>query len=382
MIDFNLPDIGEGLQEAEIVKWLVKPGDSVEIDQVLVEIETDKAVVEVPSPQKGTIAKLHGKPGDVIKVGNPLVSFEAEGTEVSAKEDSGTVVGKIESGSRIIKESPTGISSVKSASGSIRATPAIRNLAAKLNVDLNQVAPTGPGGTISKKDVESLASSNTTREEPVSFSASPNAPEGLKRARRTMARNMAASHSQVALVTLMDDADITHWSDKEDLTARMAFAIAAASRAEPSLNAFYNHENETLQKMKEVHLGLAVDTPDGLYVPVMKNVEKRDATGIRNLINSFKQKAREKAFQPEDLKGGTIILSNYGAIGGRYATPMVVPPMVAIIGVGRTHQELALVVNRPVVRLKLPISLSFDHRAATGGEASRFLSAMIKSLEA
>ena len=381
MNEFILPDIGEGLQDAEIVKWHVNVGDRIEVDEHLVDIETDKAVVEVPSPFTGRIVKLFGKPGDIIKVGHPLVAFESE-TDDPERKDSGTVVGEIQSGSRVLDESPTGIQSGNQHKTTIKAPPAVRSLARSLGVDLNKITPSGPAGTISKADVKKAATTETAAKEPVKteIAADPEF-QPLKRARRSMARNMSVSHAQVALVTLMEDADITHWSEKEDLTVRLAFAVTHACLQEPALNVFYDPEAYAIRSFNEVHLGIAVDTLDGLYVPVLKNAEKRSASGIRDQIESFKQKARSKSFQPDDLKGGTIILSNFGGIGGRYATPMVVPPMVAIVGIGRGHQELALVVNRPVSRMKLPISLSFDHRAVTGGEAARFLTAMIKNLQ-
>lgn len=371
---FNLPDVGEGLQEAEIVQWLINVGDKVAVDQIILIIETDKANVEIPSPYQGIISKLHGKPGDIVKVGDSLVEY-AEESDSNQTADSGTVVGTIESGTEILRESPTGIRVAGPVKTGVKATPAVRALATQLGVDLSTVAATGPKGTITKADVTKAA------ETPAITQSSAGEYQPLKRAKRSMALNMSKSHSQVALVTLMDDANISRWPLNEDLTSRLVLAIVAACQAEPALNVHYDHDALAVHSFSEVHLGIAVDTPDGLYVPVMRNAERLDTTQIRQTINRFKAKAREKSFQQEELKGATLILSNFGGIGGRYATPMVVPPMVAIIGVGRTQEALKWVAEQPHPTKKLPLSLSFDHRAVTGGEAARFLTAMIKNLQ-
>lgn len=323
---FNLPDLGEGLQEATIVEWHVKPGDSLAADQAMVSVETDKAIVEVPAPFEGQVEKLFASVGDTVHVGAPLVGFQG------TTEDTGTVVG-------VLTET--------------RATPAVRSLARSLSVDLAKVKGTGPGGVATSEDVKKAARS------------------GLRGA---MAKNMAASHAAVVPVTLTEDADIEHWPEGTKPLERLARAVVAACRAEPGLNAWY--EDESRRTFPEVHLGIAVDLPDGLIVPVLRNAE----TGLDGLT-SLLEKARSRSLPPAELRGATITLSNYGSIGGRYATPLVVPPMVAIVGAGRIRRQPVVTAQGEVAAHRvLPLSLTFDHRAATGGEATRFLNALIEDL--
>jgi pyruvate dehydrogenase E2 component (dihydrolipoamide acetyltransferase) len=225
MSQFNLPDLGEGLEEAEIVAWHVNQGDHVVTDQPLVSVETDKAVVEVPSPWSGRIARLFGAKGDLVKVGAPLAEF-AEGTE----QDTGTVVGEIERAETPAAE--TKVPPDLTRPRTLQVLPAIRGLARKLDVDLNLVQATGPGGMVTRADVERAAKSLTD--------AGPAEP--LKGMRRAMAQRMASAHAEVVPTTVTDEADIGNWPVTEDITIRLVGAIAAACRAEPSLNVWYNSQ--------------------------------------------------------------------------------------------------------------------------------------------
>jgi len=344
---FNLPDLGEGLQEAEIVEWHVKPGDSLEADQAMVAMETDKAIVEVPAPFSGKVEKLFGDAGSKIHVGAPLIGFEG------AVADTGTIVGDLAAK----KPAPA------------RATPAVRALARSLNVDLATVDATGPGGTATTEDVKRAAR------------APLQAPAGVQKGMRaTMARNMALAHQEVAAVTVIDDADVDHWPKGTSALARLARAIVVAAKAEPGINAWYDAKADARTVREEVDLGIAVDLPDGLLVPVLRNAHKiADATAeLEQLVS----KARDRTLSPEMLRGATITLSNFGAIGGRYASPMVVPPQVAILGAGRIEKRPVVAQDGAIAAHRvLPLSLTFDHRAATGGEAARFLNAVKKDLE-
>lgn len=331
---FNLPDLGEGLQEATIVEWHVKPGDALAADQAMVSVETDKAIVEVPAPFEGRVQKLFAAPGDTVHVGAPLIGVEGENA------DTGTVVGTL---------------------AETRATPAVRALARSLNVDLATVKGTGPGGVASSEDVKRAARGS---------------PAELPGLRRSMAKNMASAHAAVVPVTLTDDADIEHWPQGTKPLARLARAIVAACRAEPGLNAWY--EEDARKVFSEVHLGIAVDLPEGLLVPVIRNAHA-SLDSLEELI----QKARNRELPPAALRGATITLSNYGSIGGRYATPLVVPPAVAIVGSGKiTRQAVVTATGELAAHRTVPLSLTFDHRAATGGEATRFLNALIRDLQA
>ena len=355
---FNLPDLGEGLQEAEIVEWHVKPGDAIESDQAMVSVETDKAIVEVPAPYSGKIEKLFGGAGDKIHVGAPLVGFEGAGA------DTGTVVGNLEA--RTAARSEARVES----RGEVKATPAVRALARSLNVDLSSVRPTGPGGTASTEDVKRAARGDASAALP------------QKGMRSTMARNMAAAHQEVAAVTVMDDADVEHWPKGTSALARLARAMVIACRAEPGLNAWYDAKADARTLREEVDLGIAVDLPDGLLVPVLRNAHKLDEEKLAAELQALVARARERSLSPEMLRGATITLSNFGAIGGRYASPLVVPPMVAILGAGRmTRMPVVTADGALAARRVLPLSLTFDHRAATGGEAARFLNAVKSDLE-
>src|SRR5262245_15755226 len=364
MRQFILPDLGEGLEEAEIVTWHVNEGDHVVVDQPLVSVETDKAVVEVPSPRSGRIARLFGAKGDLVKVGAPLVEF-AEGAE----EDTGTVVGELGRG----KQAPPGTEApaALTRAPTLQVLPAVRALARKLEVDLNLVQATGPGGTITRADVERAAKSL----------AEVGPAEPLRGMRRAMAQRMTAAHAEVVRTTVTEEADIEDWRKGEDVTIRLVRAIASACQAEPSLNAWYNAEAGERRLIKRIDIGIAVDTEGGLIVPVLRNVGERDASDLRAGLDRLRADAAARPLPPEELRGATITLSNFGMIGGRFANLIVVPPQVAIVGAGRIDQRVLVHNGQPAARRVLPLSLTFDHRVVTGGEAARFLVALKSDLE-
>lgn len=365
MKTFSLPDLGEGLQEAEIVTWHVAAGDHVVADQPLVSVETEKAVVEIPSPQSGRIAKLLAETGEIVKIGTPLVEFE----EVEAA-DTGTVVGKIPAGEAGARKAEAE-GEARAAGPRVRATPAVRALARKKGVDLAVVAGTGPDGNITAADVERAATTLA--------GAGPLEP--LRGVRRTMARKMALAHAEVAPTTVTDEADIETWAAEADLTLRLVRAVAAGCAAEPALNAWYDSREEGRRLMSVVHLGVAVDTADGLFVPVLRDAGNRGPDELRRDFDRLKAAVEDRSIQPQDMLGATITLSNFGGIGGRHAALMVVPPQVAILGAGRAAPRVVAVDGRPAVHRVLPLSLTFDHRACTGGEAARFLAAVVADLE-
>ena len=361
---FNLPDLGEGLQEAEIVEWHVKPGEAIESDQAMVAVETDKAIVEVPAPYAGKVERLFGAPGDKIHVGAPLVGFEG------AAADTGTIVGDLST-----KSKPAQAKASSAPRTDVKATPAVRALARSLNVDLASVEPSGPAGTVSTEDVKRAARGEGA-------TASKQAPSAQRGMRSTMARNMAAAHQEVAAVTVIDDADVEHWPKGTAALARLARAIIAAAKAEPGLNAWYDAKADARTLREELDLGIAVDLPDGLLVPVLRNAHKIGGGELAAHLEDLVKKARERSLSPEMLRGATITLSNFGAIGGRYASPIVVPPQVAIVGAGRIEKRPVVTTEGQIAAHRvLPLSLTFDHRAATGGEAARFLNALKRDLE-
>lgn len=362
---FKLPDLGEGLQEAEIVEWRVKEGDEVALDQPLLAVETAKAVVDIPSPQAGRIARLFAKAGEIVPIGGPLVEFEGAREE---REDAGTVVGAVESGGRVLREALAPIG--PGGAGAIRAAPAVRALAHQLEVDLAMVTPSGADGVITADDVRRVARilSETEPAEP------------LRGFRRAMAQNMAIAQAEVAACTVMDDAEVEAWAKSADVTVRLIRALVAGCRAEPGLNAWFESHSLQRRVLKKIDLGIAVDAPEGLFVAVLRDVANRDPADLRRGLDRMRADIAARRMPPEELRGATITLSNFGMIAGRYAAPIVLPPTVAILGAGRLRQEVVAYRGAPAVRRVLPLSLTFDHRVVTGGEAARFLAAVIADL--
>ena len=435
---FLLPDLGEGLPDATIVEWYVKEGDTIRLDENLVSMETAKAVVDLPSPVSGKILKLAGGAGDIIVTGTMLVEFEvdasqpqrAEGQDTGhghghgpaddtpvpvaapapaapAPADAGTVVGAMQVGDAVVAQAAI-------AAGGVKAMPAVRATARKLGVDIARVAPSGADGTVTMDDVKRAAADGSAkpgaaparaitqvaaapahtapaqrstlsqsgkpmRTQPPGAIAS-GQPEQLKGVRRNMARVMADAHAQVVPTTLVDDADLHAWSGRQDITARLVRAIVTACKTVPALNAWFDGANLTRTLHPHVDLGIAVDTDDGLFVPALRNADMLDGNGVRAAIKRLRAQVEERSIPSSELSGYTISLSNFGMFAGRYATPVVVPPCVAIIGAGKLSHDVVAVMGGIEVHRRMPISLTFDHRACTGGEAARFLAALLDDL--
>jgi len=375
-------------------------------------------------PAKGAGAPAPDNEGRVIA--------SDEGGEIKKggtadREDEGTVVGAMVSSNQVIVEQAASV-------GGVKAVPAVRAMARKLKVDLARVAATGAGGVVTMQDVKNAAASGTAslsspagrggegsgrvvpssalrappirstsgagsspegrREEQrstVSQSGKPmrttppsvnvtGQPEQLKGVRRNMARVMAQAHAEVVQTTIVDDADLHQWLGKQDITGRTIRAIVVACKTEPALNAWFDGQNLTLTKHPHVDLGIAVDTPDGLFVPALRNADMLDARGLREGINRLRAQVEDRSIPASELSGYTISLSNFGMFAGRYGTVVVVPPCVAIVGVGKLSHDVVAVMGGIEVHRRLPISLTFDHRAATGGEAARFLKAILDDL--
>lgn len=424
---FHLPDLGEGLPDAEIVEWHVKVGDVVRLDAPLVSMETAKAVVDVPSPFSGKVLALAGQPGDVILTGAVLVEIEldpnlpqradaqdtghhhgapaahaapptpASTPEPTAAEedgDAGTVVGAMESSNAVRSEQAIAI-------GGVKAMPAVRALAKKLKVDLTRVRATGADGVITLADVKAAAANPSTqsaapppsapvvaRERPAAATpafmpppAGDDKDEPIRGVRRNMLRSMSAAHAEVVPTTLMDDADLSAWAAGEDITVRTLRALAVAAKTEPAMNAWLNAKEGTLRRHSAVHIGVAIDSADGLFVAALKHCDSRDGKTLRAELNRLRDGVRNRTLPPEDLSGYTLMFSNFGVFAGKYATPVVVPPCVCIVGAGRLYHAVVPVLGGMETHRMMPISLTFDHRAATGGEAARFLKAMIDDLQ-
>jgi 2-oxoisovalerate dehydrogenase E2 component (dihydrolipoyl transacylase) len=401
MTTFNLPDLGEGLPEAEIVAWHVKEGDHVEVDQPMLSVETAKAVVEVPSPYAGTIAKLHAKAGDTVQTGGPLVDFEgaagaakaAPAKEARGATDhdpapssagQGMVVGHMASSDEeFVDRAIVGgsASAQRRTQGRVRAAPAVRMLAKRLNVALQSCRATGRHGLVTVDDVLAVANLGSGR----ARTPSPSVPgltdaDRLRGTRKAMSQSMSLSRDEIAMCTIFDDADIEAWAKGEDITARLIRAIVAGAKAEPGLNALFDPSGPARKLMQEVHLAIAVDTGEGLIVPVLRDVGAKSPGQLREALNGLKERTRNRSVSPDEMRDYTFTLSNFGTMAGRYATPLVVPPTVAILGSGKLQRDVVAGATAPEIHTRIPLSLTFDHRCITGGEACRFLAAVIADL--
>ncbi len=452
---FFLPDLGEGLPDAEIVEWHVKVGDVIRLDEALISMETAKAVVDVPSPFSGTVVALAGAAGDVIATGSWLVEIKIDpslpqradaqdtghhhgGGHAAApapagaasaatpepaaqpvatdaapakaeSADAGTVVGAMQTSDAVRSEQAVAI-------GGVKAMPAVRALAKKLGVDLARVAPSGAEGVVTLADVKKAAEAGTARVGAAAPAAAPavaslplfehprapspaasrpapaatpresvaaklDSDEPIRGVRRNMLRTMSAAHAEVVPTTLMDDADLHGWAHGEDIMARTIRAMAVAAQTEPALNSWLNAKEGTLRRHSRVDIGIAVDSPEGLFVPALRNCERLDPKQVRAELNRLRDGVKHRSLPPEELTGYTMMLSNFGVFAGKYATPVVVPPCVCIIGAGRLHHAVVPVIGGLEAHRIMPLSMTFDHRAVTGGEAARFLRAMIDDLQ-
>ena len=334
MTTFILPDLGEGLQEAEIVSWHVAEGGRVITDQPLVSVETDKAVVEIPSPFSGTVVRLLAQEGDVVPTGGPLAEFS---TKQAA--DQGAIVGEIAPAAPAPARQAAGARAAPPERARVKASPAVRKLAQKRNVDLTAIKGTGRDGAILSPDVMAAAAAGERLRG-----------ELLRGVRRAMARAMERSHASVVPATVTETADISAWPEAGNPTLRLIRAIAAACAAEPALNAWFDGERRQLHD--HVDLAIAVDTGEGLFAPVLRHVEAGGGT-LRQLAE-IKAAVKARTIAPDALKDATITLSNFGMIGGEH---------------------------KAAARRVLPLSLTVDPRAVTGGEAARFLAALRAELE-
>jgi len=284
--------------------------------------------------------------------------------------------------------------------GGIKVTPAVRAMARKLKVDLARVTPSGKGGVVTRKDVEAAAKNppaaatsepapgptttpGSARSTPPPRPAPPQATgewEPIRGTRRTMARVMSKAQSEVVHTSLMDDADLHAWRPGQDVTVRLLRALWAGARVEPGLNAWYDGEKNMRMIHKGMDVGMAVDTPDGLFAAALRKVDSSTPEEVRDSVNRLKENVVNRSIPPEDLKDYTIMLSNFGVFAGRYATPIISPPCVCIVAAGKSRHEVVPVLGGMEAHRIMPLSLTFDHRACTGGEAARFLKAMLEDL--
>ncbi len=387
LCEFKFPDVGEGIAEGEIVRWLVKEGDSVKEDQDLLEVETDKALLTLNSPYTGKVTQLHGKEGEIIKVGDVLTTIEAGGEQATAleaeKRDSGTVVGTL------------GDNEVVEVVRPVQATPAVRALAKQMQIDLASVKGTGPGGRITKEDVETAAAKTAPQAgaEADAYGSVEKIP--LRGIRRTVAKRMAEASKRVAEVTIWEDADITELEQvrakerkvAEEKGVKLTYlpflikAVLPALKVHPYFNASLDEAAEAIILKKYFNVGIAVDTPDGLIVFVIKDADKKNILDLAKETATLAEKARHRKIDLHELKGSTFTITNYGVVGASYGTPIINYPEVAILGLGKIEDRPVVRNGQIAIRKIMPLSLAFDHRVIDGVEAGRFLGVVIQHLE-
>jgi pyruvate dehydrogenase E2 component (dihydrolipoamide acetyltransferase) len=371
IFEFRLPDLGEGLSSAEIVNWYAQVGDHVVEGQPLAAVETDKAVVEIPSPRSGRIDHLHAAVGDILNVGALMVSIAV--TDETRPEAASSIVGKLpeapQSSAPRSVASPIALTSSgsqqhSSAAKRIKASPKARQRARELGVELESVA--AKDGVVQVSDVENAAA----------------APDRLRGVRRVMAQRMQDAQARVARATVTGDADIRRWPQDARPMLRLIRAVGVACCSVPELNTRYDDRAGVLAKQSIVNIGIAMETPDGLFTPVLKDVCAKDADQLSAELDGLRQSVKDRSIERDALRGQTITLSNFGAVGGLYAEMIVVPPQVAIVGAGRVFERFILCDGKPDRAAILPLSISFDHRVVTGIEAVRFLEAVVDDLAA
>lgn len=379
---FTLPDLGEGLIEAEIVNWRVDPGDEVAIDQPLVEVETDKAVVEVPSPYGGVLVERGAQEGETIRVGDVLAVYE------TATPSAGTAVQESDREQARPGREPPGrdAAATQRSVTEVTALPLVRRLASELGVDLTRVVGSGPGGRIERTDVEA-ARSGDEADRRAHGSAVWMSPR-----RRTIAHRMTTSWRDIPQLTAFGTADVTLLISVRDalrarhgvpisMTAMLCAAVAPLLESHPDFNA--EVEGDNVIRHGRVDIGVAVDTDQGLLVPVLRDTISMTVIEIAVELNRLAGKARDRRLDPADMSGATFVLSNVGAAEGTWGhgTPLVPPGNTAIVATGRIDLKPAVVGGVVVPRPLMPVSVSFDHRLIDGAPARAFLSELVANIE-
>lgn len=397
--EFRLPDVGEGVAEGEVVKWLVKEGAEVKENQPLVEIMTDKVNVEIPSPKKGTVLRLMAKEGEVIKVGQVLLTINEQG-EPSAVPKASTprAAARLQTVAQTIPRTSIPAVQVEKKPHEILATPATRKLARDLGIDLSLVRGTGPGGRITDQDIQTFKSSGMKPTAVTVTVGAPGAAEEripLRGIRRKIAERMVKSKHTAAHVTHVDEVDMTEivqLREKAKISAEkrgvkltyLPFIIKAlipALKQYPFLNATLDDEKQEIVLKRYYNIGIATDTEQGLVVPVLKYAERKSITQLGEEIARLSERARAGQLNLDEIQGSTFTVTNVGGIGGVFATPIINYPEVAILGVHKITKRPVVKDDQIVIREMTYLSVSFDHRVLDGAMAARFMSTIKQYLE-
>lgn len=412
--EFKLPELGENIESADVTKVLVKAGDKIENDQIVLEIETDKATVEVPSEYAGTVKEVFIKEGETAKVGQIIFTFDGSAASQTVKKD---ILPK-EEPVQVAKAVEKVVKSEKSvlprrediAKRIAPAAPSVRRFAREIGIDIHQVSGSGPGGRISIDNVkafakninENLSKSGTGAAFGINAESLPDFSkwgevdvQSMSNVRKKTAEHLSYAWATIPHVTQFDKADITELEKlrkqfapkveagggKLTITAILLKVIATAMTKFPQFNASVDMGNKSIIFKKYLNIGIAVDTEKGLLVPVIKDVDKKNIIQLSVALSEISKKARDKKISLEDLQGGNFSISNLGGIGGTYFTPIVNSPEVAILGVSRGSYEPIYKDGEFVPRLMLPLSLSYDHRVIDGADAARFIRWVSEALE-
>ena len=437
---FILPDLGEGVHEAELISWKVKPGEAVKEHQTIAEMETDKALVEVPSPWTGVIDELRGNAGDIINVGSILVTYKVEGAATpaasapaasapapaaapAADEDQGTVVGTmsgtLEVSSRFARTPEhAAVTNGASTDGKALATPAVRRIAREFGIEIDRVPGSGRGGRVTASDVHTFATmgaagtpathhNTEATEQAIVTAAAITAPprdlppvsaDGIREripfrgVRRKIAQALDLSVKTAVHFTVVDEVDVTALDRKRKEYAKvlgtklsmLPFIMTACCRAlrkHPALNANVDDAREEILLKDVVNLGCAVDTDHGLMVPVIANADRLSLVQLADSVKSIADGCKNRTIPREQLMGGTFTISNVGSYGGRFATPIINYPEVAILAAGRAFEKVMAKDGMIFAGLALPLSLSCDHRVVDGAEGARYLNTVKGLLE-
>lgn len=421
---FHFPDIGEGITEGKILEWYVEKGSSIKEGESVVKMETDKVVADIPSPKTGTIVQRFGSVGDVINVDDPLVEIEIEGVEgetaveeakdkpkaasqENVEEEHFGVVGSLEvagDGAFLPSSDEGSTEETKPEARKRRkalATPVARAMAKDFGVDINDVPGTGPGGRVTKKDIRRYHESGAAAAEKEAVST-PTAGlddgtrvEPVSQIRKTIARNMAISKQTIPHMSVFEEAEVNRlvtlreryksgFASEDIKLTYLAFvvkAVALALRHHAVLNAQLDMENEQIIYKNGIHVGIAIDTADGLVVPVIRHADHQNIRTIAEQIQTFADKARDRQLTLEDMKGGTFTITNFGSIGGLHAVPIINHPQTGILGTGRLVEKPVVSDGEVTVGRIMPLSLTVDHRIVDGGETTRFLNRVKRYLE-
>lgn len=436
MYKFKFADIGEGIHEGKLLKWMFEEGDKVKDGDTLFLVETDKVNAEIPSPVDGVVSKLLAEEGDTIHVGDVVIEIDDGGENENTKEDKkeekettktetvdegkdmAGVVGALEVGEDVIDSSDEKDQKEDSNSKKkILATPVARKLAKDLGIDINTLTGSGANGRVMKDDIYKASDKEKSnkKEDNIkdtkkesdnkSYKSNIDIPEikidgevervKVSKMRKTIAENMILSKSVIPHATSMDDFDVTELvklrkeqkmiAEKQDIKLTyMPFVIKAVTLAlkeYPVLNASYDMENEEIVYKKYYNIGIAVDTPEGLMVPVVKDADKKGILEISKEMNDLIEKSQYRKISLDDLRGGTFSITNYGAVGSSYGVPVIKYPEAAIIGIGRITKKPVVIDGEIVIRDLVPISLSIDHRIVDGADAGRFLNKVKEFLQ-